>query len=65
MNESNSDNFVVFSQKLAGYLMWNGCRLLSIKPDKKEPTKFVYYFPNKDFVMKHIEAYKNNNPRKL
>lgn len=51
-------DYIVFSQKMAGYLMYNGCRLLKIKPDTNNPTKFVYFFPNKDHVLKHVEEYK-------
>lgn len=52
------NNYIVFSQKLAGYLMMNGCRLLKMKPDMNEPTKFVYFFKNEEYVINHVNDYK-------
>lgn len=54
-------DYVVFSQRMAGYLMMNGCRLKKIVPDRKQPTKNVYYFPNTDYVKVRVEKYKNEN----
>ncbi|MCY9007168.1 DUF5659 domain-containing protein [Peribacillus frigoritolerans] len=54
---SNKKDYVVFSQRMAGYLMMNGCRLLKLKNDKNEPTKFVYFFPNTQYVLNHAEKY--------
>ncbi|MDM5306321.1 DUF5659 domain-containing protein [Peribacillus frigoritolerans] len=54
---SNVKDYVVFSQRMAGYLMMNGCRLLKLKNDKNEPTKFVYFFPNTQYVLSHAEKY--------
>ena len=48
---------VIYSQHMAGTLMTKGCRLLKIKPDKNEPTKFVYFFPNTPFVVERINEY--------
>ena len=58
-------DYVVFSQRMAGFLMMNGCRLKKIKNDLNTPTKFVYYFPNTDYVKTFVEQYlnKNNNRR--
>jgi hypothetical protein len=50
-------DYIVFSQKMAGFLMYNGCRLLKMKNAKYEPTKFVYFFPHNDFVMDMVEKY--------
>jgi hypothetical protein len=58
MNERNEKDYIVFSQKLAGYLMFNGCRLLKIKHDKETPTKFVYFFPNTEQVVGIVQKYK-------
>jgi hypothetical protein len=63
---NNERDMVVFSQYLCGYLMMAGCRLKKIKPDRNEPTKFVYFFENSDLVKKHVSEYKlnkNNNRR--
>lgn len=50
-------DYVVFSQRMAGFLMMNGCRLLRINNDYKTPTKFVYYFPNTDYVHNIVQQY--------
>ncbi|MGE7216603.1 DUF5659 domain-containing protein [Priestia koreensis] len=58
MNEKlNDKDYVVFSQRMAGFLMLNGCRLLKIKPDKVTPTKFVYFFPNTEYVKDFVAKY--------
>ncbi|MED4693803.1 DUF5659 domain-containing protein [Peribacillus frigoritolerans] len=56
-NISNVKDYVVFSQRMAGYLMLNGCRLLKLKVDKNEPTKYVYFFPNTQYVLCHVEKF--------
>lgn len=53
----NEKDYVVFSQRMAGFLMLNGCKLLKVKNDYRTPTKFVYYFPNTDYVMNIVEKY--------
>lgn len=52
-------DYVVFSQRMAGFLMMNGCRLLKIKNDINTPTKFVYYFPNTEYVKSFVDQYLN------
>jgi Domain of unknown function (DUF5659) len=54
-------DYVVFSQRMAGYLMMNGCRLKKIKNDINNSTKFVYFFPNTDYVKNFVEKYQNIN----
>jgi hypothetical protein len=58
MNVHKELDRVVFSQRCAGFLMLNGCRLLKVKKDKNESTKLVYFFPDTDFVSHYIEEYK-------
>ena len=53
-------DYVVFSQKLAGYLMLNGCKLLKISPNKVDQSKNVFYFPNNIFVKKHVDDFLKN-----
>lgn len=48
---------VVFSQKLAGYLMMNGCKLKNISLSKKDNTKFVYFFKDSEQVRTYIDQY--------
>jgi hypothetical protein len=56
----NEKDMVIFSQYLAGKLMMEGCRLKKIKPDRNEPTKFVYFFENSELVKNHVCRYKLN-----
>jgi hypothetical protein len=53
----NTKDYVVFSQRMAGFLMFHGCKLLKIKNDYRTPAKFVYYFPNTDYVMSQVDNY--------
>lgn len=54
----NEKDMCIFSQKLAGWLMLHGCKLLKISPSKNDETKMVYYFPNTEFVASHVQSYK-------
>jgi hypothetical protein len=55
---NNDKNYIVFSMRLAGYLMLQGCRLIKTKPDKTNPNKHVYFFPKTTQVLEHVEKYK-------
>ncbi|MFB4471804.1 DUF5659 domain-containing protein [Oceanobacillus caeni] len=55
--ETKEKDYVVFSQRMAGFLMLNGCRLLKVKPDKNKPTMNVYYFPNTDNVLRRVNDF--------
>lgn len=50
--------YVIFSQKLAGYLMLNGIRLIFIRPDKHNENKNVFIFKNTDELKEKIKEYK-------
>jgi hypothetical protein len=52
-------DYVIFSQRVAGILMQNGCRLKKIKPSNKDVTKFVYFFQNSETVRSIVEQYSN------
>lgn len=54
---SNQKDFVIFNQTCAGWLMQNGCKLLKVKPNKHDPSKFVYYFPSNDYVQEKVNKY--------
>lgn len=43
-NTLTTKQCIVYSQQLAGYLMQNGVKLLSIAPDNKDNTKNVFFF---------------------
>ncbi|MDF2605921.1 MAG: hypothetical protein K0S34_111 [Bacillales bacterium] len=61
MEFNNEKDYVIFSQKLAGYLMMNSCRLKKIKNDKNNATKFVYFFADNEKVRSLVEDYKSIN----
>jgi hypothetical protein len=44
--------------------MLNGCRLKKIKNDINTPTKFVYFFPNTDYVKNFVEQYLNKSNKR-
>nr|BDD43632.1 hypothetical protein 1 [Bacillaceae bacterium] len=53
-------DYCVFSQTMAGFLMMNGCKLKKIAPSKRDESKFVYYFPNTDYVLQNAQQYIEN-----
>jgi hypothetical protein len=50
-------DYVIFSQRLAGYLMLNGCKLKKITASKKDKSKFVYFFYDNNTVRSFVEQY--------
>lgn len=38
------NNVPIFSMKMAGYLMYNGCILMDVAPNRSVPGRHVYYF---------------------
>ncbi|WP_144700165.1 DUF5659 domain-containing protein [Fictibacillus phosphorivorans] len=58
MENIKEKDFVVFSQRMAGYLMMNSCRLKKMKVDKDNSTKFVYFFSDNENVRKLADQYK-------
>lgn len=56
-NITQEKDYVVFSQRMAGFLMMNGCRLKKIKLSNKDNTKFVYFFPDNETVRRFVEQY--------
>lgn len=53
-----SKHFVVYSQKLAGYLMYNGFKLVNIQPNKEFPQFNVFIFLNTDELAKAVDTFK-------
>lgn len=49
----------IFSQKLAGYLMYRGFVLLKMSEDLKNPNKHVFIFKDSDEIRKAIDDYSN------
>lgn len=55
-------DYVIFSQRLAGFLMFNGCMLKKITKSKKNETKFVYFFNDNESVRNLVNQYQSNQP---
>lgn len=53
-------DFCIFSQTMAGWLMLNGCKLKKIAPSKQDSNKYVYYFPNTEYVNEYVQKYIEN-----
>ena len=51
-------DYIIFSQKLAGELMSNGFRLVSIDKNNNDNRKFIFIFKETDELLKFIEEYK-------
>lgn len=56
----NKKDYVVFSQKLASWLMWHGNKLLKIKPHSVHNDRYVYYFPDTEYLHRDIVNYKKH-----
>lgn len=54
----NKQMFVIFSQRLAGWLMLKGFVLQGIQKDKKQSRRNVFLFNNSDELIENIKTYK-------
>jgi hypothetical protein len=54
-------DMVIFSQKLAGWLMFNSCKLKKMTKSKKDQSKFVYFFDNIEVVKDIVTQYQQTN----
>jgi len=48
---------IIHSNKVAGYLLMSGCKLISIKPNLKNPLFNVYIFINNEKLQKNLSEY--------
>ena len=53
--------FPVYNQKLAGYLMLNGYRLMGMEENQRYKGKNVFYFMDSDRIRKSIQIYFGNS----
>lgn len=62
-NKKNTDKkaFPVYNQKLAGFLMMSGYRLMGIEENTKYKGKNVFYFMESVNIRKSIQAYFGNS----
>ena len=57
MNKTKSDNKIIFSQNLAGYLMMQGFILKKMEHNEKCPDKNVFIFRQSENLEKTIKEY--------
>lgn len=57
--------FVIYSKKLAGYLLFNYCTLVKVVPNIQDRTRKVYLFKNNDRLLELIASFKSNPPLTL
>lgn len=57
--EQKKEYRYVFSQRLAGYLMLKGFKLLRMNVNLDDPKKHVFCFNNNEDVIQAIQDYKN------
>ena len=59
--ETVKEAFPVYNQKLAGYLMLNGYRLMGMEENQKYKGKNVFYFMESEKIRKSIQIYFGNS----
>ena len=57
-----SKDYIVFSQKLAGYLMLQGFRLIRMDKSNKQNNshRHIFIFNESEALLQHIQNYKSN-----
>lgn len=58
MNKVKGKNYIVFSQKMAGYLMIEGYILKRIETNRNYPGKNVFIFKNTNNIQETIREFK-------
>lgn len=59
--ETEKKAFPIYNQKLAGFLMMSGYRLMGIEENTKYKGKNVFYFMESVNIRKSIQAYFGNS----
>lgn len=52
----------IFSQRLAGYLMYNGFVVGGMRPDDDGSGRNVFFFKNSDDIQNTIKKYRRLHP---
>lgn len=55
--EPTNKSMPIFSQRLAGYLMFHGFVLIEMQPNYQQPHKNVFYFVDTAELQKKITEY--------
>ena len=56
------DIITIFSQRLAGYLMYQGFVLGGSRPDNEGSGRNLFFFKNSDEIQKAIKEYRRMHP---
>ena len=59
MNNTDKKTYIVYSQKMAGYLMQRGFVLIDMQPDLKKTRRNVFFFYNTPQLKSAINEYIN------
>ena len=65
MNKEYKPDYVIMSQKLAGYLMMKGFRLMYLRPSTSYEGRNVFIFKNTDDLVAAITDYSNRKGKVL
>ena len=57
MNNTDKKSFIVYSQKMAGYLMQMGFVLIDMQPDLKKTGRNVFFFNDTPQLKSAIDEY--------
>lgn len=57
-----NDIITIFSQRLAGYLMYKGFVLGGSRPDSEGSGRNLFFFKNSDDIQKAIAEYRRIHP---
>lgn len=52
------NEYLIFSQRVAGYLMQRGYRLVKIEPNRKRPDFHVFFFEDSAGLRSRLAEYK-------
>lgn len=58
----NKNIITIFSQRLAGYLMYNGFVVGGMRPDDDKSGRNVFFFKNSENLRNTIERYRRLHP---
>ena len=56
-SNTNNKSFIVYSQKMAGYLMQRGFVLIDMQPDLKKTGRNVFFFNDTPQLKSAIDEY--------
>ena len=57
-----TDKVTIFSQRLAGYLMYSGFVLGGLREDANGSGRNIFFFKNSDEIQKAIKKYRDEHP---